>query len=171
MAVPLDARHIANAAGDFAPQMQNNFMLEIPGLEGDDKDLILLSVQASALPKEATNVVTLPYGNTEAKVAGRTTHEDVPITVRDFVDRETRAALLRWRRTVHDPATGITGLPSAYKKTINLVLVSSDNSVTRVCKFQGAWPSSMDGGTVDHTSDEPVLIEMTLTYDFPDYDL
>lgn len=165
MPAPQDARHIANAAGDFAPQHQNSFLVEIAGLQGDDKDLIVLSLHSFAIPTEGNNIVEIPYGNTTIKVAGKALFEDAPLVVKDFVDRETRNALIRWRRQVSDSRTGNVGLPSAYKKTVDVLLEATDGSNIRICRLYGAWPSNLEGGELDMASDEQVLMTMTITID------
>lgn len=165
MAIPQDARHIANQEGDFVPQHQNNWLIEIAGLEGDDRDLIVLSLVSSNLPTEANNIVELPYGNEMRKVAGRATYEDIPLIVRDYVDRDVRGALVRWRRLVYDAETGNVGLPSQYKKNAQMILQATDGSQLRAVRLIGVWPSNMNPGAVDMAADDPVQIEMTLTYD------
>ena len=171
MPIPLDARHIANQQGDFAPQHQNNWMLEIAGLAGDAKDLIVLSLQSGALPNESSDEVEIAYGNEKRYAAGQTTYETIPLVIRDWVDREVRKAVQDWRGLVYDPETGLVGLPSEYKKTADLILVASNNSVLRVCRLVGVWPQSVNGGTLDMTSSEQVLIEVNLRYDRAIWDL
>ena len=165
MPIPQDARHLANQAGDFAVQHQNNWLIEVAGLDGDDKELIGLSLLSSSLPQEANNIVVLPYGNEERKVAGRATFEDVPLIVRDFVDRDIRGALIRWRRQVYDSRTGLIGLPSTYKKNAELIIQATNNTLFRAVRLIGVWPSAMNPGELNMESDDPVQIEMTLTLD------
>jgi len=165
MPVPQDSRHIANQEGDFAPQHQNQWMLEIAGLDGDAKDLIVLSLHSAALPTETSNIVEIPYGNETRKAAGKVTFEDIPLVVKDWVDRGTRKAIMDWRRSVYDPDTGNVGVPSAYKKKAEIIIMAPDGTLERKCEITGVWPSSVNGGTLDNTADEQVLIEVTLTYD------
>ena len=165
MGIPQDARHLANSQGDFVPQHQNNWLIEIAGLDGDDKDLIVLSLVSAALPPEKNTVVELPYGNESRKVAGRAAFDDIPLKVRDFVDRATRAALMRWRKLVYDTTTGNVGLPSNYKKTAELIMQATDGTHLRSVRLIGVWPSSLDPGALDMTGDAVVEITATLTYD------
>jgi len=165
MAVPQDARHIAAGDGGFVPQHANNWIIEIAGLEGDDRDLLVLSLHSSNLPTESNNVVEVPYGNQVRKVAGKQIFEDIPLIVKDFVDRETRDAVRRWRRQVSDPVTGNVGLPSDYKKKADMILQATNGTSLRTIPLVGVWPSEYNGGALDMESDEQVLIELTLTYD------
>lgn len=171
MPIPLDARHIANQDGDFAPQHQNNWMIEIAGLEGDDRDLIVLSLATGSLPPESNDEVEIAYGNEKRYVAGQATFETVPLTVRDYVDREVRAAIIRWRRQVYDPETGLVGLPSDYKKTADMIIMAPNNTLLRKCSLIGVWPQAMTPGDLDMSSSEQVMIEMTLRYDRAVWDL
>ena len=171
MAIPQDARHIANQEGDFAPQHQNQWIIEIAGLEGDDKDLIALSVLSATLPNESNEEVVLPYGNEKRYVAGQVEYETIPLVIRDWVDRKTRRALVRWRRQVYDPATGNVGLPSAYKKNADLILYATDGTLDRKVRLVGVWPQAMNAGDLNMESSDPVQIELTLRFDRALWDL
>lgn len=171
MAIPQDARHIANQAGDFAPQHQNAFMIEIAGLDGDDKDLIVLSLHNLDMPGESNEIVEIPYGNETRKVAGKAVFEDFPLVVKDWVDRDTRAAVMRWRRQVYDSRTGNVGLPSAYKKRAEIILMASDGTHQRKAVIIGVWPSALNPGSLSNEGADQVLIEMTLTCDRTEWNL
>ena len=172
MTAPQDARHLANQNGDFTPQHQNQWLLEIAGLPGaDDRDLIFLSLMNFELPKESSVEHELRYGNEVRYVAGQNEYEAIPLIVRDYVDRAVRAAMIAWRRLVYDPATGNVGLPKNYKKTANIVLSASDGSFLRSCRLIGAWPQSLNAGTLSMESADPVQIESNLRYDRIEWDL
>jgi len=171
MAVPQDARHIAAQDGDFTPQHQNQWAIEIAGLEGDDKDLIVLSVMSATLPVESNEEVMLAYGNEKRYVAGAVEYETIPLVVRDWVDRDTRRALIRWRREVYDPETGNVGLAKNYKKNAELILYSSEGSITRKVRLVGLWPQALNAGDLSMESSDPVQMEMTLRFDRAIWDL
>jgi hypothetical protein len=140
-------------------------MIEVAGLEGDDQDLIKLSILSTSLPPESNETVEIPYGNETRKFAGRAVFESIPLVVHDYVDKEVRAAINRWRRLVYDPETGLVGLPSEYKKSGEIILVSSNNSILRKCRIIGMWPQAVSPGDMDMSSSEGVQIEVTLEYD------
>lgn len=165
MAIPQDARHIANQRGDFVPQHQNNWVLEIAGLPGDGKDLIVLSLRSGALPNESNEPIVIPYGNEERKVAGKAKFADMPLKVNDWVDRKVRKAIVDWRKQVYDPETGNIGLPSLYKKSAEIILYASDGTRTRSVRLVGLWPSAVEGGELNMEGMEVVQINMTLQYD------
>lgn len=170
MAIPQDSRHIANQAGDFVPQHQNMWLLEIADLPGgDDKDLITLSLHSGAMPNESNEEVIIPYGNENRYVAGKAVYETMPLVIKDWVDRATRLALVNWRRQVYDPSTGNVGLPSEYKKTGELILQASNGTLLRRTRLIGLWPLSMEGGELTMEGAEQMLVTVTLRYDRPEY--
>ncbi len=165
MAVPQDARHIANQAGDFVPQHGNSWVLEVAGLDGDDKDLILLSLESLTLPAEESEDNEIRYGNEKRYVAGANTYDETTLVLKDWVDRKTRRALVEWRRLVYDPATGNVGLPANYKRTATVILQDTSGGQTRTCRYIGIWPRRLEGGELSMESSDQVKISVTFRYD------
>jgi hypothetical protein len=165
MPIPLDARHVANMQGDFVPQHQNNWMIEIAGLDGDAKDLIVLSLVSFQLPTDRNEEVAIPYGNETRYVAGKATYDTVSLTVNDYVDRKVRKALLDWRKQVYDSETGLVGLPKDYKKTAEIILMASNGTSKRTCRLIGVWPQEVMGGQLDMNSADLVKVEARLRFD------
>jgi len=168
MADPLNADHLAAQEGGYEPQRQSNWELEL-ALPGADRETIKLSVVSSSLPPESSDEVELPYGNERRYVAGKTTFDSLPLVVNDFVDQETRAAILRWRRKVYNPATGAVGFAKDYKVDATITLWGPDGTMERECKVQGCWPQAVVPGTLDHGAGDPVQIEVTIRYDKADW--
>lgn len=161
---PQSADHLAAAAGAFEPQRSNNFSFEV-ALSGNDRDLLVLSLEGFTLPGEANEKIEIPYQNEKRKVAGPATVNDAKLTVRDFVDRESRKAIMRWRKQVYDKATGKIGLAKNYKKLGYVILTAPDGSATRVAKAMGAWPMEIGDTALDMKTAEPVVVEVTLCVD------
>lgn len=165
---PQSADHIAAAAGTFEPQRQNNFQIEIP-LSGSDKDYISMSLQAVPLPNESNEEVEIKFQNESRYVAGKYKVDASQLSIRDYVDQDTRGAIMRWRKQVFDPQTGRVGLAADYKKTAHIVLHGPDGSTERVCKLIGCWPQAINGGTLNMDSAEQVMMEVVLRYDLVDW--
>lgn len=167
---PQSADHIAAEAGAFEPQRKNNFAIEIP-LPNADKDLVLVALQGFSLPKQGNDVVELQYQNEKRKVAGQVSVDESTLTLKDYVDVDTRGAILRWRKQVYDPQTGKVGLAKNYKKTVHVVMTAPDGTSQRVAKLVGAWPSAdptidlaMDGG-------DAVMMECPIAIDKIDWSI
>jgi hypothetical protein len=165
MADPQVAYHIAQQAGTFEPQRQNNFLFEIYGLGGDDKDIINLSIVNAALPSISMDEIEITYGNTKVYVAGPATVETIPLVVRDYVDTNTREALLAWFGLCFNPVTGAIGLAANYKKEGRIVITDPSGGNERSCRLTGCWLQALTHGPLDHTGGDPIQIEGTIRYD------
>lgn len=164
MADPLSADHLAAQAGGFEPQRQSNWEFEI-ALGGGDRDVIKLSAVSFALPTGTNEEVELAYGNERRYLAGKMTWDTSSLMLNDFVDQDTRLAILNWRREVYDPNNGNIGLASDYKKDATVTLYGPDGTMERQCKLTGCWPVNEPAGDLDHGSSEAVQMELTIRYD------
>lgn len=165
---PQSANHLAAEAGTFEPQRQNNFSCEV-ALDDADRDLIIMGLEECPLPNEENEEVELNYQNMRVYVAGKFMVDETTIVLKDFVDQDTRGALLRWRQLVMNKATGQVGLAANYKKTMNIVMTGPDGSSVRVCKLKGAWPRRLEGGNLDMKTGEMVLMTVTIRFDVSDW--
>jgi hypothetical protein len=161
-----NADHIAQQAGGFEPQRQNNFSLEILGLTGNDKDLISLALSGiSEIPGAENATIEIAYQNEKRYVAGPAVVGPFTLSLVDYVDMGVRDAVLRWRSQVYDPTTGNIGLAKNYKKLGNLILNAPDDSSYRVGQLIGIWPNTDPKGGLDMNSGEKVLMEIPIVVD------
>lgn len=140
----MTSAHIAPQGGGFEPQRTNNFEIQLYGVPG--QDLIVLSTASFAQAASKNQAITLGYLNDNTKVAGAASHDDASLTVRDFVDAQTYASLMAWRKLVYDPDNGNIGFASSYKKQGHVILLAPDGSVERKFKLVGVWPTEVKGG-------------------------
>ncbi len=166
---PQSADHIAQEAGSFEPQRQNNFDIEIP-LDGADRDLIQMGAHGFTLPQQSNPPVIVEFQNEKRKVAGAVEIDEGNLMLKDFIDQDVRGAILRWRKEVYDPVTGNIGLATNYKRTGNLILKGPDGSSERVAKLIGMWPSADPTIEVTHEGgQEKLLMECPIQIDKIDW--
>ncbi len=170
----LHANHLGGQAGGFEPQRVNNGELIITGLEGiggGRDDALRLSVASFPLPKVSTGVIEVGYLNERRKFAGHTAYDDLSVTFKDHVDKDTAAILWKWRQIVHDPVTGKTGMAAAYKKLAYIRLYAPNGTIERQYRLEGCWLSAMDPGEIDYQGEDAVNIQVTLTIDkfYPEF--
>lgn len=161
----LHADHIGGTNGGFELQRSNNALLFIAGLDGNDNNFLTLTLQSVTLPKENTNPVEVFFLNEKRKFAGNTTYEDLTIVFNDYVDKDTAKLLYQWRYLVKNPVTGKVGNKSDYAKAGRVVKYGPDGGSEREYEIVGMWPSALDGGDMDMSSDEGIKINMTLSID------
>lgn len=164
----LAADHIAQEAGSFEPQRNNNFSLEIP-LDGADRDLIVVGLHGITLPVQSNTSIKVEYQNESRKVAGVAEVQDGEMMLKDFVDQDTFGAILRWRKKVYDPKTGSIGLAKNYKKTCNLILHAPDGTEKRVGKLIGVFPLADPDFQGSFESNEKRIMNVPLSIDKIDW--
>lgn len=164
----MNANHLAAMAGEFEPQRTNHFQITFQGPTGinpADSDLIRLTMDAGFLPSESSNEIELAFLNEKRYVAGSVSFEAGSITLKDMVDRDTAGAIVRWRQKVYEPLSGAVGFAAVYKCEGRITLLSPTGLELRQWRIVGAWPQSVNYGTLDMGSDDNVKIECSIRYD------
>ena len=168
----MGANHIGSTGGNHEPQRPNNALLYIVGLgstvgagAGGKDDAITLSLSSFPLPKVTNNPIEVAYLNEKRKFAGNPVFDDLTIVMKDYIDIGTGAILQKWRYEVYNPETGQIGLAAKYKKAGLIKMYGPNGEFDREIELVGCWPSALDLGEIDMTSEDAVQISMTLTYD------
>jgi len=161
----LNADHIGQVGGGFEPQRQNNVLLYVTGLEGNENDVITLSFTSGPLPKSNIGIIEVRYLNQIRKFAGTPTYDDLPVVFNDYVDQETATVLAKWNYLSHNPLSGKTALASEYKKNGRMVKYGPNGEFDREWEIQGMWISNFDPGDADHEGEDRVRITCSITID------
>jgi hypothetical protein len=161
MAIQLVADHVGSQ--HWEPQRVNNAILHFSDLPGDED--LTLALSSFPLPKVTNGIIEVGYVNEKRKFAGLPTFDDLSVIYKDYVDKNTANILLRWRRLVYDPVTGVIGLKSQYAKDGWVELFAPNGEHSRFFDIIGAWPSGYDPGDIDLAGEDTVNITLTLTID------
>tara|TARA_R100001086_G_scaffold201006_1_gene117240 strand:- start:3937 stop:4458 length:522 start_codon:yes stop_codon:yes gene_type:complete len=162
----LTAQHIGGQSpGEFELQRQNNGLLYIVGLDGNNDNAITLALSSFPIPKVNSEIIEVDYLNEKRKFPGKPTFDDLSVILRDYVDRDIAGILHRWRKQAWDWETGKIGRVANLKKQARIELFAPDGTEVREYELHGVWPSAVDGGEIDMASSEGVQITVTLTYD------
>lgn len=145
----------------FEAQRLYNFAVSIEGF-GED---LTLSVKNFKLPGVTSGVLSIEYGNSTAKVAGKGSISDSSITINDYIGADMEAKMWEWRKQVYDPKTQKVGWVDQYKRRGRLYQFGPDGTVDRDWILEGIWPSSMDTGDYDYSSESIRELSMTLQVD------
>jgi hypothetical protein len=168
MPIDLKASRIAAAQGKFEPQRQNNFWLDIdvPGALGADMSIIALCMRSFPFPSSNTELIKIPFVNSERKAPGRTTYDDYALVVHDYVDQAVAEVIHKWRELIFNPVTGIVSLCKDIKAQGLITLYAPDGTHTRTWKLIGMWPSKASFGKGDMNTGEVNQIEVTFSVDY-----
>lgn len=147
-------------------QRTNNFRIDIDLTEfGAEVGQIGLACASSGLPNSTTDALEAHYGNSLVKLAGKTTFDDIQVTVNDYVEKDIEQIILSWRYAVYDPRTGKVGWAKNYKREARITLYAPNGYRERVWVCQGVWPTSLSLGDLDYSSSDLRKIDMTLSVD------
>jgi hypothetical protein len=144
---------------NFEPKLANRFIMEIDGIPS-------YMIKTANRPKLESEVVELDHINVKRKIKGKSNWTDITITLYDPVVPSGAQSVMEWIRTSHESITGRDGYADFYKKNIDFYMLGPVGDKVEQWKLVGAWISSAEFGDVDWSSNDPVMISLTLTYDY-----
>jgi phage tail-like protein len=121
--------------------------------------------KASELSVEVANVQYFEGGSLiPNKSPGRLTFSDVTLERGATQDRD----LFDWLQDVAITASGLGLVDPYYKRNLDIVQQDRDGTTLRRWSLARAWPVKFVAGEWDNESDENVIEQVTLTFDFFD---
>lgn len=144
---------------NFEPKLSNRFIMEINGIES-------YIIKTANRPTFTSEVVELDHINVKRKIKGKSTWDDVTITLYDPIVPSGAQQVMEWIRTSHESLTGRDGYAAFYKKDITFFILGPVGDKVEQWTLKGAFITSANFGELDWASNDPVSIELTLTYDY-----
>jgi len=144
---------------NFEPKLGNRFIMEINGIES-------YIIKTANRPTFTSEVVELDHINVKRKIKGKSTWDDVTITLYDPIVPSGAQQVMEWIRTSHESLTGRDGYSAFYKKDITFFLLGPVGDKIEQWTLKGAFITSANFGELDWASNDPVSIELTLAYDY-----
>ena len=144
---------------NFEPKLGNRFIMEINGIES-------YIIKTANRPTFTSEVVELDHINVKRKIKGKSTWDDVTITLYDPIVPSGAQQVMEWIRTSHESLTGRDGYSAFYKKDITFFLLGPVGDKIEQWTLKGAFITSANFGELDWASNDPLSIELTLSYDY-----
>ena len=144
---------------NFEPKLANRFIMEIDGIPS-------FMIKTANRPKIESEVVELDHINLKRKIKGKSNWTDITITLYDPIVPSGAQSVMEWIRSGHESITGRDGYADFYKKNIDFYMLGPVGDKVEQLKLVGAFISSAEFGDVDWSSNEPVMITLTITYDY-----
>jgi hypothetical protein len=144
---------------NFEPKVSNRFIMEINGIES-------YIIKTANRPTFTSEPVVLDHINVQRKIKGKSTWDDVNITLYDPIVPSGAQQVMEWIRTSHESLTGRDGYAAFYKKDITFFLLGPVGDKVEQWTLKGAFITSANFGELDWASNDPLSIELTLTYDY-----
>jgi hypothetical protein len=143
----------------FEPKLQNRFIMEINGIDS-------YLVKTMSRPTVSSEIVELDHINVKRKIKGKTTWEDINITLYDPIVPSGAQQVMDWIRQSHESLTGRDGYAAFYKKDVNFYALGPVGDKVEQWTLKGAFITSANFGDMDWASNDFVSIEVTLAYDY-----
>jgi len=144
---------------NFEPKLANRFIMEINGIES-------YIIKTASRPTFTSEVVELDHINVKRKIKGKSTWDDVTITLYDPIVPSGAQQVMEWIRSSHESLTGRDGYAAFYKKDITFYILGPVGDKVEQWTLKGAFITSANFGDLDWSSNDPVSIELTLSYDY-----
>jgi hypothetical protein len=144
----------------FEPKQANRFILYMDGMPS----YILKGVSAVTLNQ---GTVTLNHMNVERKVKGKSTWQDVTLTLFDPITPSGAQATMEWVRLGHESVTGRDGYSDFYKKDLRINVLGPVGDIVSEWILKGAFITSTNFGEYNwDTVDTAVNIQITVSIDY-----
>ena len=145
---------------EFEPKLQNRFIMTVDGIES-------YIIKTASRPTFTSEVVELDHINVKRKIKGKSTWDDITITLYDPIVPSVAQQVMEWIRQSHESLTGRDGYSAFYKKQLTFQLLGPVGDVVEEWSLVGAFISQANFGELDWSNTtDPVSIELTITYDY-----
>ena len=144
---------------NFEPKMKNRFIFEIDGIPS-------YLIRVGNRPSIQFETVTLDHINVKRKLKGKGEWQDVQLTLFDPIVPSGAQAVMEWVRLSHESLTGRDGYADMYKKDIQCYLLGPVGDKIEQWTLKGAFINNATFSDLDWSSNDPVQIDITLSYDY-----
>ena len=144
----------------FEPKQANRFILYMDGIPS----FMIKGMSAVTL---AQGVVTLNHINVERKVKGKSTWQNMTMTLFDPITPSGAQAVMEWVRLHHESVTGRDGYSDFYKKDLTIDVLGPVGDIVSELILKGAFVVNTNFGEYNwDTVDTAVNLSVELSIDY-----
>jgi hypothetical protein len=144
----------------FEPKQANRFILYMDGMPS------YLIKQVSAVTLQQ-GVVTLNHINVERKVKGKSTWQNVTMTLFDPITPSGAQATMEWVRLHHESVTGRDGYSDFYKKDLTINVLGPVGDIVSEWILKGAFITNTNFGEYNwDTVDTAINLSIEVSIDY-----
>ena len=144
----------------FEPKQANRFILYMDGIPS----FMIKGMSAVTL---AQGVVTLNHINVERKVKGKSTWQNMTMTLFDPITPSGAQAVMEWVRLHHESVTGRDGYSDFYKKDLTIDVLGPVGDIVSEWVLKGAFVVNTNFGEYNwDTVDTAVNLTVELSIDY-----
>ena len=144
----------------FEPKVQNRFVMYLDGMP-------TFMIMKCDRPKPKSEKKVLDHINIQRYYKGKTTWDDVTLSLYDPIAPSGAQAVMEWIRLHHESVTGRDGYADFYKKDVTINVLGPVGDKVEEWTYKGAFIVSANFGTMDWTNaGDALTIELTLAMDY-----
>lgn len=143
----------------FEPKIAMRFYLYIDGIQS-------YAIKKADRPKVTQERKPLDHINVQRYYKGKTIWEPITMELYDPVVPSAAQAVMEWIRLGHESVTGRDGYMDFYKKNITYNCLGPVGDKVEEWTLKGAFITNTEFGTGDFSTDDPLMISITVSYDY-----
>tara|TARA_X000000950_G_C13748276_1_gene591528 strand:+ start:413 stop:988 length:576 start_codon:yes stop_codon:yes gene_type:complete len=144
----------------FEPKTVNRFIMYMDGMPS-------YLIKGVSRPNLTIDPTTLDHINIKRKIrGGKAEWQDITMTLYDPVVPSGAQATMEWIRLSHESVTGRNGYADFYKKDLTINLLGPVGDKVEEWNIKGAFVNSVDFGSMDWATGDPLEISLTISYDY-----
>jgi hypothetical protein len=143
----------------YEPKVQNRHIMYIDGIPA-------YLIKAAGRPQIQNNPYKVDHINVYRKLKGKSEWQDIEITLYDAIVPSAAQAVMEWVRLSHESVTGRDGYADFYKKDVTFNVLGPVGDKVEEWTLKGAFVASANFNNMDWSAQEPVMVNVTLAYDY-----
>ena len=144
----------------FEPKVQNRFIMYVDGVPS----YMIKAISAGGFEQ---GEIKLNHINIDRKIKGRTSWNDITMTLYDPITPSGAQAVMEWVRLGHESVTGRDGYSDFYKKDVTINVLGPVGDIVSEWVIKGAFIKSGNFGEYNWDTDAAAQnISVTLGMDY-----
>ena len=116
-------------------------------------------------PQIQTERLEIPFMNSRRYIAGKTTFQEMSVTLMDPVAPSGAQQVMEWLRLHFESVSGRAGYAEFYKRDVQLKLTDPTGTVVELWDVKGAFITNVNFGELTYEDQNAIEIQLTLSYD------
>lgn len=142
----------------FQPLAKRQFVLAIEGIDS-------FIVKTAKRPSVKTEGVPIHWINAERYIAGKTTFEEMTVTLHDPIAPSGAQQVMEWIRLCYESVSGRAGYADFYKRDIQIKMLDPVGTVVQLWDIKGAFVTSADFGELTYDGNDLAEISLSIRFD------
>ena len=142
----------------FEPKRKFRWVFAIEGIDS-------FLMKTANRPSITTEEQPIPFINHTRYIAGKTTFEQLSVTLHDPIAPSGAQQVMEWVRTHFESVSGRAGYADFYKRDCQLKLLDPVGTVVELWDIKGAFLTAASFGDLDYGASDPTEISLTLRFD------